>query len=219
RREVRLAVATSKDLRHWIKHGPVFAGTPFEHVHSKSGSIVSTVVGGRLLARKISGSYWMYWGDDGVKAASSADLIHWTPFTDSQGKIVDVLPPRQGYFDSNLAEGGPAAVLTKDGIVVLYNGMNSTDAGRDPDLPPGIYCGGQALFDAHDPLKLLKRPDKPFFEPEMPWEKTGQYKDGTTFIEGLVRFRDRWFLYYGCADSKVGVAVSEPARSPRSVRA
>jgi predicted GH43/DUF377 family glycosyl hydrolase len=34
--------------------------------------------------------------------------------------------------------------------------------------------------------------------------------NGTVFIEGLVLFKGKWFLYYGCADSKVGVAVYDP---------
>ena len=42
-------------------------------------------------------------------------------------------------------------------------------------------------------------------------EKSGQYKDGTVFIEGLVYKDGKWYLYYGCADSKVGVAVYDPA--------
>jgi len=46
------------------------------------------------------------------------------------------------------------------------------------------------------------------FKPEMPFEKTGQYAAGTTFTEGLVWFRNQWFLYYGCADSMVGVAIA-----------
>ena len=39
----------------------------------------------------------------------------------------------------------------------------------------------------------------------------GQYVAGTTFAEGLVWFHDRWLLYYGCADSRVGVAMSAVA--------
>jgi predicted GH43/DUF377 family glycosyl hydrolase len=31
---------------------------------------------------------------------------------------------------------------------------------------------------------------------------------GTTFIEGLVLFKNQWFLYYGCADTFVGVATA-----------
>lgn len=35
------------------------------------------------------------------------------------------------------------------------------------------------------------------------------YEGGTVFIQGLVHFQDKWFLYYGTADSSVGVAVSD----------
>jgi len=38
---------------------------------------------------------------------------------------------------------------------------------------------------------------------------SGQYAAGTTFAEGLVYYNQNWFLYYGTADSFVGVAVSK----------
>ena len=38
---------------------------------------------------------------------------------------------------------------------------------------------------------------------------TGQYQAGTTFAEALVFFKGKWFLYYGTADSFVGLAISE----------
>jgi predicted GH43/DUF377 family glycosyl hydrolase len=53
---------------------------------------------------------------------------------------------------------------------------------------------------------------EPVLEPTMPWEKSGQYAAGTTFGEGLVAFRGRWFLYYGCADSLVGVVTAPMGR-------
>ena len=62
------------------------------------------------------------------------------------------------------------------------------------------------MFAADDATKLLARREKPFFKPELPFEKTGQYAAGTTFVEGLVFFLNKWILYYGCADSAVGVA-------------
>jgi len=34
---------------------------------------------------------------------------------------------------------------------------------------------------------------------------------GTTFAEGLVYFHGKWFLYYGCADSLVGVVTAPNA--------
>ena len=53
--------------------------------------------------------------------------------------------------------------------------------------------------------------EKPIFQPKLPWEQSGQYAAGTTFAEGLVWFHERWLLYYGCADSRVGVAMSGSA--------
>jgi len=105
-------------------------------------------------------------------------------------------------------EAGPPALLTRDGIVVIYNAGNSATHG-DSTLPARVYTGGQALFDARNPLKLLARSSAPFIKPTEPYERTGQYTQGTTFVEGLVRFKNRWYLYYGTADSRVAVAVSE----------
>ncbi|MBD9220427.1 MAG: hypothetical protein EGQ35_08980 [Clostridiales bacterium] len=44
------------------------------------------------------------------------------------------------------------------------------------------------------------------------YEKSGQYPAGTVFIEGLVFHNQKWFLYYGCADSRVAVAVYDPLK-------
>jgi predicted GH43/DUF377 family glycosyl hydrolase len=66
----------------------------------------------------------------------------------------------------------------------------------------------QAVFDPHTPTRLLSRTTAPVFRPELPFERAGQYAAGTTFAEGLVWFHNAWWLYYGCADSFVGVAVS-----------
>jgi len=208
RKTARLAVATSPDIIHWTKHGPVFAD---DNGWSKSGSIVCRISGNRLQAAKVNGKYWMYWGDSSVRCAWSDDLIHWT-----SGPVV--LKPRPGRFDSVLVEAGPPAVLTTNGIVLLYNGMNRAHGG-DAALPADTYAAGQALFDAQDPARLLARLDEPFFKPELPFEQTGQYKSGTTFVEGLVWFHRQWFLYYGCADSFVGVAVWPPDNVSENPRA
>ena len=213
----RLAVATSPDLVHWVKHGPLFAaGSPYAKAASKSGAILGRPRDGdgQLVAARVNGTFWMYWGEGDVKFATSDDLIHWAVVQASPGHPVLALPRRSGKFDSSLAEAGPPAVLTDRGIVVIYNGRNDAKRG-DPALPPGTYAVGQALFDRTDPTKLLERPDAPCYRPEAPFERSGQYAAGTTFAEGLVRFHDRWFLYYGCADSFVGVAAGPPGAGVR----
>jgi predicted GH43/DUF377 family glycosyl hydrolase len=192
----RLAVATSRDLTHWTKYGPVF---PNREGSSKSGAIVCQLVDGRMKAVKIGGKYRMYWGEGAIFCASSEDLIHW-----DAGQ--PVMRTREHKFDSSLVEAGPPPVLTDHGIVMLYNGKNDSVVG-DLGLPPDTYAAGQALFDARNPNQLLARAEGPFYQPEAAFERSGQYAAGTTFIEGLVSFHKQWFLYYGCADSYVAVAV------------
>jgi len=205
----RLAIATSPDLVHWTKHGPAFAAADsgrYRNLECKSGAILSQVVGDRVVATKVNGKYWMYFNVPDILVATSDDLVHWTPLEDTNGKLVKVLSPRPGYFDSWLVEAGPPALLTEHGIVVLYNAGNSGRYG-EPGLPQRMYTGGQALFDAKNPIRLLARSSEPFIKPTEAYERTGQYVEGTTFVEGLVPFKGRWFLYYGTADSRVGVAV------------
>ncbi|MDD2328163.1 MAG: hypothetical protein PHZ13_07605, partial [bacterium] len=79
----------------------------------------------------------------------------------------------------------------------------------DPDYAPNAYCAGQALFDKNDPTRLISRLDRPFLFPEEDFEKSGQYPAGTVFVEGLVFFQNKCFLYYGCADPKVAVAICD----------
>jgi predicted GH43/DUF377 family glycosyl hydrolase len=159
---------------------------------------------------KVDGKYWLYFGESNVNVATSTDLINWKPMVDERENLVNLISPRKGYFDSNLTECGPPAILTDKGIVLLYNGKNDKGADGDPRFTPNSYCAGQVLFDKNNPTKVLARLDVPFFRPMEPFEKSGQYVAGTVFIEGLVYFKNKWLLYYGCADSRVGVAVYDP---------
>lgn len=206
RKKTDAGIATSKDLITWTKHGPAFGTTgKYGAMSWKSAAIVSRLSGGRLIAAKINGKYWMYWGEGTIRLATSDDLIHWRPVEDVSGNPVVALGSRPRRFDSAFPEVGPPPVLTDNGIVVLYNGKNADS----PDLPVSTYAAGQALFRADDPSKQLARTDDPFFKPEAAFERSGQYTAGTTFVEGLVFFKNQWFLYYGCADSLVGVAIAK----------
>lgn len=210
----RLGVATSKDLLHWTKHGPIFEkalkGKYFNVAH-KSASILTRMEGDRQVIAKINGKYWMYWGELGVYGATSENLVDWTPVVDAHEELVPFISPRKGYFDSHLTECGPPALMTDKGILLLYNGKNLSGENASPEYPENTYAAGQVLFDRNDPTKALARLDRPFMVPSEDFEKSGQYKAGTVFLEGLVYFKKKWFLYYGCADSRVAVAVYDPA--------
>ncbi|HUQ66508.1 MAG TPA: glycoside hydrolase family 130 protein [Flavitalea sp.] len=216
----RLFIATSKDLIHWKKHGSVFTKAEngkYINYWSKSGSIVAKRRGNKIIAAKVQGKYWMYWGESNIYLATSSNLIDWTPVpeTDPAKKQYDSLRnyeafriafgPRKGNFDSQLVEPGPPAMLTTNGIVFIYNSRNSPEYG-DKSIPAGTYSAGQILADKNDPFKISDRSEKSFFTPDKPYEITGQVNN-VCFLEGLVYFKNKWFLYYGTADQQIAVAV------------
>ncbi|MEA3054909.1 MAG: beta,2-mannosidase, partial [Actinomycetota bacterium] len=172
------------------------------------------------------GRYWMYWGEGTCFAATSTDLVRWTPleFDTLEDRTLErvgdrwkvhrvrggpalrpVLFPRAGRFDSRLVEPGPPAVLTDDGIVLIYNGANHHARG-DASLPAHAYSPGQALFDVDDPASCIARATEPFLRPDVS-DHDGQVGD-VCFAQGLVRFRGEWRLYLGLADSRIGVATA-----------
>lgn len=219
--KARLMIATSFNLRKWTKHGPVFfkEGDKYVNMWSKSGSIVCREENGRLIATRIKGKYWMYWGDSNIYIATSDNLIDWVPLReeDQLKNMTDtinnydvafkrLISPRQGFFDSQLVEPGPPAVMTERGILLIYNSKNHPTAG-DTLLAKGTYAAGQVLIDSNDPMLVLNRADKWFLAPDQDFEITGQVNN-VCFAEGLSFFKNRWLLYYGTADSKIAVAES-----------
>ncbi len=214
-RTARLFIATSGDLVHWKKHGSVFGrfAHGFPDKWTKSGAIVCRASGSRLVAARIGGKFWMYWGESDIFLASSENLLDWTPLrtgdvtgnerdTADGDRLLPVLRPRKGNFDNALVEPGPPALLTGRGIVLLYN---SKTVHGDPDLPEGAYAAGAVLFDSVRPWQTLDRSANEILRPDRPYELRGQVPN-VCFVEALVRFRDRWYLYYGAGDSVVAVA-------------
>ena len=187
---------------------------------SKSGSVLCREENGKMIATKVDGKYWMYWGESNIYMATSENLIDWSPLleTDPDKMILDemrnytvafkiLFSTRKGKFDSELVEPGPPALLTANGFVFIYNSKNSPEFG-DKNLAQGSYAAGQILTDKNDPTKVLDRMDNYFITPDQPFEITGQVNN-VCFVEGLARFKNKWLLYYGTADSKIAVAESE----------
>jgi predicted GH43/DUF377 family glycosyl hydrolase len=185
----RLGLATSRDLRHWTKHGPLFpdfetrtVGKPW----SKSGAI---------LTKPLGGQYYMYFGDVDIYYATSTDLIHWTP-----GPVDDpVMRPQEGTYTQRLLEPGPPPLLTENGYILLIHNA----AAHDPDGKL-IYRAGQALIDPAKPTEELARLTTPFLVPETPEEVEGQVNN-VVFVEGLVAYKGEWLMYYGQGDAGVGL--------------
>lgn len=204
----RLALATSKDLITWEKKGLAFDTEKYRDKWSKSGAIVCKKSGDKVVATKIDGKYWMYFGDTNLSIAYSDDLIHWTIAESEESQnMISVLHPRPGFFDSRLVEPGPYALLQEEGVLLIYNASNAANF-NDPRLPKFTYAAGQALFDSKNPVKMIDREATYFIHPDKDYEKIGEVND-VCFVEGMVFLNNKTFLYYGTADSKVAVAVRE----------
>lgn len=204
----RLAIASSTDLISWTKHGLVLKDEEYHDLWSKSGAIVVEAVGSKNVAKKINGKYWMYFGDTDLFLATSEDLITWeVGKNEENNEMITVLHPRPGYFDSRLVEPGPYALYREEGILLIYNGSNAANF-NDPNLPKFTYAAGQALFAKDAPYKLIDRTESYFIHPDKDYERVGEVNE-VCFVEGLVKFKGQWFLYYGTADSKIAVATHE----------
>ena len=204
----RLAIASSTNLTDWSKHGLIFKDEKYKDEWSKSGAIVVEEIDGKNIAKKINGKYWMYYGDTDLFMATSDDLLTWEMCINAESKKkISVLHPRMGFFDSRLVEPGPYALFKEEGILLIYNGSNAANF-NDPNLPKFTYAAGEALFDKEVPYKMIDRTESHFIYPDKDYEKVGEVNE-VCFVEGLVHFKGKWFLYYGTADSKVAVAVHE----------
>jgi predicted GH43/DUF377 family glycosyl hydrolase len=72
------------------------------------------------------------------------------------------------------------------------------------------YALGAALLDPSG-LSVLARSADPVFEPKESYEKTGEIPNVVFACGGVVR-DDTLFLYYGGADTVVGVATASLSR-------
>jgi beta-1,2-mannosidase len=194
---------------------------------------VTEVRGGRLVAARMNGRFWMYWGEGTCFAATSEDLVRWMPVdfdatrdrylsydpsadrrwdinvVPGQRVLRPILFPRRRRFDSLLVEPGPPALSTEGGIVLIQR--RESLRRRGPSLEPLSYQPGQALFDAEDPTSCIARDIEPFLRSDDVDARKGQVSN-VCFAQSLVLFENRWHLYFGMADSRIGCAVASAIR-------
>ncbi|UEJ83860.1 glycoside hydrolase family 130 protein [Brachybacterium halotolerans subsp. kimchii] len=199
----QLCLATSSDLRTWEKHGPLFPqfntwGTlPYgpDGPWSKAGVI---------WPEPIDGVYVMYFGEGAIYVATSTDLLHWTPC--AQDRPIHRPSADPSRFDATLVEIGAPPVVTAEGLLVLL--INGAVAQSPHEVD---YRCGQLAVAQSDPTRVLAHTDVPWLLPTTRAETEGLVPS-VTFVEGLVHFHGRWLAYYGQADTRLAVAIHDPAQ-------
>ncbi|HNW59665.1 MAG TPA: glycoside hydrolase family 130 protein [bacterium] len=141
-----------------------------------------------------------------IVLAASPDLLTWSP-------VGDVASGRFHYWDE-LIGSGPPPIKTRAGWLALYHGVATHFASSN------IYQAGVMLLDLQDPCKLLARSRYNILEPRESWELSGQVPN-VVFPSGLIveeyddqgfaRFDSPFRLYYGAADTVVGLVTGRVA--------
>jgi predicted GH43/DUF377 family glycosyl hydrolase len=108
---------------------------------------------------------------------------------------------------------GPQPLETPEGWLVVYHGVRTTVAGA-------LYRAGLALLELDDPSHVLRRSEEWVLGPEESYELMGDVP-GVIFPCGLVHDAetDDLRLYYGAADTCVGLAIGRLSRVLEFLRA
>lgn len=176
---VRVGMHTTRDFRHFKHWGVLLTDIPAKNAC--------------LLPEKIDGQFGMYYREhsatgESIKLSMTADFKHWsTP--------VDIAWPQTETWFSKKVGLGSQPMVVNDGFLVVYHGVDQHD----------VYRLGLALFDRHDPSRLLWY-SNPILEPEMPYEKTGFVAHVVYCCGAILRGTELW-IYYGAADRVIGRAV------------
>jgi predicted GH43/DUF377 family glycosyl hydrolase len=127
-------------------------------------------------------------------------LIDFVDDLDFDGKTkflrgLHTIDPRVGYWDSRKLGAGAPPIKTKDGWLMIYQGVGDLD-------PYYRYRVGAMLLDPNDPTKVLYRCKKPILEP------SGDDAN-IAYPCGAATIKDKLFVYYGSADVRVKVATAD----------
>jgi len=158
---------------------------------------------GVLFPRKIGGQYAMLhrpsdpghtpFGD--IFYCTSPDLVYW-------GKHRWVFG-RRGGWQSGKVGPGPVPIETDEGWLMIYHGVRITCTGF-------VYSAGAALLDLEKPWKVLYRTRNYVLAPTELYERVGDVPSVVFPVATLLdKKTGRLALYYGCADTCVGLAYAQ----------
>ncbi len=175
---IEVAMASTTNFFTWERHGTVIPGPD-----NKDAALFPEKVSGRYaMFHRIPPSMWLAFSDD---------------LTGGQwGDYAEIMRPRPGNWDGwKLGAGGPP-IRTDHGWLVIYHGATR----------PKTYRLGVALLDLDDPRMVINWPAAAILEPEEPWELTGDV-DNVVFTCGTSERNGKYCVYYGGADTAIGVAT------------
>jgi predicted GH43/DUF377 family glycosyl hydrolase len=180
-----VALAETEDFSCSKRLGVVLSPT------NKDATIFPEQFGGEwlMLHRPVTGSEEDIW-----YATSSCDFMSWS----RPGLL---MPQRGGpWWDGRRIGVGAPPIKTDKGWLLIYHGVK--EMGSNP-----FYRLGLALLDLNEPRKVIARSEEWVFAPESTYERDGLLPN-VVFTCGAVVRGDNVWMYYGAADTFVGLAVA-----------
>ncbi len=200
--------ATSTDLIHWTQLGAIVT-------NNKNGAVVTDPSDHPVL---INGKYVLYYGGRapsgcagagcGTGVAYSTDMIHWTGFTP-----IDVhLPGDYAPIELCVAVTNYQSVA---GAPVNHN-IVLFDAGTLMAHGRWYYAVSELAFSGTDVTQETGQLTDTILSPSAPYELNGLTKN-TIFMNTISFYNGQWLMYYGGADTVVGLATAplRPSAAPQ----
>ncbi|GAA2019825.1 hypothetical protein WDZ16_13960 [Pseudokineococcus marinus] len=149
----------------------------------------------------------------GVSDARPSVWIGYVPLEDATADLgaatfitrsSPLLAPEAAYEESKIG-AGPAPLRVPEGWLVLHHGVSGVTV-KGFELAHGArYVAGAVLLDAEDPRRVLARTPEPLLVPETQEELRGTLGN-VVFPTAVEEVEGRTFVFYGMADSAIGVA-------------
>jgi predicted GH43/DUF377 family glycosyl hydrolase len=150
-----------------------------------------------IFPEKINGKYFIL---HRVGSEMCGDYLKSLNFkTETIQKCIRIIGPRMNTWDSAKVGISAPPLKTKYGWLLLYHGISKHSH---------TYRIGAVLLDLKDPTTVISRTSDPIFEPKEKYEKEG-IVNNVVFPCGMVEKDGLLYIYYGGADTVVGVATIE----------
>lgn len=161
---------------------------------------------------------WLRPGEGSRTPAGIDDerLSIWIGYVDLEAALRDVsaltyiehsemiVAPVAPYEEAKIG-AGPAPLRVPEGWLILHHGV-SGPVPKGFELAYGSrYTAGALVLDAADPRRVLARTPYPLLEPETEEEIAGTLGN-VVFPTAIEAIGERYFVFYGMADSSIGVA-------------
>ena len=108
-------------------------------------------------------------------------------------------------FEALKIGGGPPPIRVPEGWLVLHHGVTGVIESAFDQQKNVNYRAGGMILDADDPSRVIDRTPEPLLEAETEEERSGIIPN-VVFPTAIERVDGQLWVFYGMADSKIGVA-------------